>query len=169
MTSAPPDRPALPVALPDLAATHRLAARLAAVLRPGDVVGLAGALGAGKTEFARAAIGALGGPAEVPSPTFTLVQTYELGDLTLWHFDLYRLAAPEEALELDIEDAFAEGISLIEWPERLGALMAADWLELRLLPGDGPEARCAELVAHGNWAERLGEIEREADDEAIHG
>ena len=169
MTSASPGRSPIPVTLPDLAATHRLAARLAAILRPGDVIGLAGALGAGKTEFARATIGALGGPAEVPSPTFTLVQTYGLDNLTLWHFDLYRLAAPEEALELDIEDAFAEGISLIEWPERLGALMPSNWLELRLLPGNGPEARRAELVAHGNWAVRLGKIEHDADDEAIHG
>ncbi len=169
MTSASPDRAARPIVLPDLAATHRMAARLAAALRPGDVVGLAGALGAGKTEFARAAIGALGGPVEVPSPTFTLVQTYELGDLTLWHFDLYRLATPEEALELDIEDAFAEGISLIEWPERLGHLMPADWLELRLGPGACPEARCAELFGHGRWAERLGEVEREANDEITHG
>ena len=169
MTSASPGRAARPIALDDLAATHRLAARLAAVLRPGDVVGLAGALGAGKTEFTRAVIGALDGPVEVPSPTFTLVQTYELDGVTLWHFDLYRLAAPEEALELAIEDAFAEGISLIEWPERLGALMAADWLELRLLAGDRPEARRALLIGHGRWAERLDDVEREASGEAFHG
>ena len=169
MTSASPARAARPIALPDLAATHRLAARLAAVLRPCDVVGLAGALGAGKTEFARAAIGALGGPAEVPSPTFTLVQSYELDDLTVWHFDLYRLAKPEEALELDIEDAFAEGISLIEWPERLGALIGADWLELRLGPGERPEARRAELIGHGRWAERLDDFERDGRSEAAHG
>ena len=169
MTPASPDRTACPIALPDLAATHRLAARLAAALRPGDVVGLVGALGAGKTELARAVIGALGGPTEVPSPTFTLVQTYELDGLTVWHFDLYRLAAPEDALELDIEDAFADGVSLIEWPERLGAQMPVDWLELRLAPGERPDARRAELVGHGGWAERLCEIEPEAEAGAVRG
>src|SRR5438132_8708462 len=97
--------------LPDEAATAALAARIAALARPGDVIALAGELGAGKTSFARAFIRARTGrdgevAEEVPSPTFTLVQVYELADATIWHFDGYRLCDPEEAWELGIEDAF---------------------------------------------------------------
>src|SRR5579884_1615816 len=109
--------------LPDEAATTALAARLAEQARPGDVIALRGDLGSGKTTFARAFIRALGGGEEVPSPSFTLVQLYELAAATVWHFDLYRLRSPEEAWELGIEEAFAGGIALIEWPERLGALL----------------------------------------------
>src|ERR1043165_7946856 len=109
--------------LPDERATASLAARLAALARPGDVIALNGELGAGKTSFARAFIRARGADEDVPSPTFTLAQAYELPDATVWHFDCYRLRDPEEAWELGIEDAFREGISLIEWPERLGTLL----------------------------------------------
>jgi tRNA threonylcarbamoyladenosine biosynthesis protein TsaE len=110
--------------LPDEAATLALGARLASSAQPGDVIALRGALGAGKTTLARGFVRALLGAAtEVPSPTFTLVQTYETAKGLVWHFDLYRLEDPEEAWELGIEDAFADGISLIEWPERLGALL----------------------------------------------
>ena len=89
------------IPLPDLSATRSLAKRLAPLLCAGDIIGLAGPLGAGKTTFARAVIetlaemGGAGNLGEVPSPTFTLVQVYELADLTVWHFDLYRLDAPE--------------------------------------------------------------------------
>src|SRR5882762_7586612 len=100
--------------LPDETATAALGARIAAIARPGDVIALAGDLGAGKTTFARAFIRARGGSGEVPSPTFTLVQIYELPDGPVWHFDLYRLRHPDEAWELGIEDAFRDGISLIE-------------------------------------------------------
>jgi tRNA threonylcarbamoyladenosine biosynthesis protein TsaE len=124
--------------LPDLEATRALARRLAPHLRPGDIVGLAGPLGAGKTTLARDLIEALaaaggGGPVgEVPSPTFTLVQVYETGGVPVWHFDLYRLERAEDALELAIEEAFAEAVSLIEWPDRLGGLMPDDWLEVSI-------------------------------------
>ncbi len=151
------------VPLPDLAATGRLGAALARALRPGDVVALAGPLGAGKTTLARAVIAALGGGEEVPSPTFTLAQSYELPGGLLWHFDLYRLAQPRDAWELGIEDAFAEAISLVEWPERLGALLPADRLEIALdfaardVSGGG-DARRARLAGHGAWAARLEEL-----------
>jgi tRNA threonylcarbamoyladenosine biosynthesis protein TsaE len=141
--------------LPDEAATAALAARLAARARPGDVIALKGELGAGKTSFARFFIRALGGTGEVPSPTFTLAQVYQLAAATIWHFDGYRLRDPEEAWELGIEEAFADGISLVEWPERFGALLPARRLEVALLPGSTPSARRAVIDAPGDWAERL--------------
>ena len=146
------------VDLPDETATAALAGRLAAVARPGDVIALQGELGAGKTQFARAFIAARGGTEAVPSPTFTLVQTYELSGGTVWHFDLYRLRAAEEAWELGIEDAFRDGISLIEWPERLGILLPPRHLLVELAFAATPEARSARLCAMGDWTARLAAI-----------
>lgn len=163
MTTTRASDDALMVALPDLAATRSLAARLAALVVPGDVIALAGDLGAGKTEFARAFINALarrhGQPAEeVPSPTFTLAQSYDFPPFTVWHFDLYRIKRPDEAWELGIEDAFADGVSLIEWPDRLGGLLPADALRITLLPADTPDARRAEIAATAGWAARLAGV-----------
>ena len=122
------------------------------------MLGLSGALGSGKTTFARAFIRRRLGRAgeEVPSPTFTLVQLYDHEAGAIWHFDLYRLQAPAEAYELGIEDAFADGISLIEWPERLGRIMPADWLEVHLAPGGSARARSVTITAHGPGARALG-------------
>src|SRR5438105_14066263 len=103
------------VELPDEAATAALAAGIARLARPGDVIALKGELGAGKTSFARAFIRARGGTEAVPSPTFTLVQVYELGEVPIWHIDGYRLRDPEEAWELDIEDAFLDAVSRMAW------------------------------------------------------
>jgi tRNA threonylcarbamoyladenosine biosynthesis protein TsaE len=145
--------------LPDEAATAELAARVAAGARAGDVIALRGDLGVGKTSFARAFIRARGAIAEdVPSPTFTLVQIYELEAATIWHFDLYRLAAPEEAWELGIEEAFAGGISLIEWPERLGALLPQRRLDIALGFARLPQARRAACEGGAEWRARLAEI-----------
>jgi len=144
--------------LPDENATAAIAARLAALAMPGDVIALKGELGAGKTSFARAFIRARGGGETVPSPTFTLVQVYELSGGAVWHFDLYRLRTPEEAWELGIEDAFRDGISLIEWPERLGALLPARRLEIALDFGPTPTARHATLSGGSDWAARLASI-----------
>jgi len=146
------------VELPDEAATAALAARISALAAAGDIIALKGDLGAGKTTFARGFIRARGGLEEVPSPTFTLVQIYELGAAAVWHFDLYRVTSPEEAWELGIEDAFAEGISLIEWPERLGPLLPPRRLEIEFLFGDQPEARRAVLGAGEGWRPRLEKI-----------
>ncbi len=143
------------IELPDEAATAALAARIAALARPGDVIALKGELGAGKTSFARAFIRARGGVEAVPSPTFTLVQVYELGEVPIWHIDGYRLRDPEEAWELDIEDAFIDGVSLIEWPERLGPLVPVRRLEITLSPGPTPAARRAALDPPAEWAARL--------------
>jgi tRNA threonylcarbamoyladenosine biosynthesis protein TsaE len=147
------------VELPDEAATAALAARIARLARPGDVIALKGELGAGKTSFARAFIRARGGAEAVASPTFTLVQTYEVGDAAIWHFDCYRLRHPDEAWELAIEDAFAEGISLIEWPERLGPLVPPRRLEITLSAGQRPSARRAAIDPGADpgsdWVSRL--------------
>lgn len=149
------------------AATAVLATRLASLTRQGDILALWGQLGAGKTVFARAFIEARAGVAiEVPSPTFTLVQVYEweaIGCVTnnpadIFHFDLFRLEAAEDVFELGIEDAFASGISLIEWPDRLGPFLPADRLDLAFtdVPGE-TDARLVTLTGHGNWRLRLAE------------
>lgn len=127
--------------LPDLAATEAAAARLAPLLRPGDVLFLQGDLGSGKTTCARAVLRALGVAEEAPSTTFNLVLTYETARGPVWHFDLYRLEAPEEAIELGFEDALDQAIVLIEWPERLGPLAPPERLELTLAPEADPGAR----------------------------
>lgn len=152
----PPTADSVTLALADQAATEALAARLAAVLRPGDVVALGGDLGAGKTTLVRALIrAAAGAEVEVPSPTFTLVQTYDLPIGTLWHFDLYRLAGPEEVIELGWDEARAGGIVLVEWPDRLGALLPADRLDLDLSFDKQPGRRVARITGTGRWAGRV--------------
>lgn len=156
--------PARSATLPDLAATGRLARRLAAVLVPGDVVALAGPLGAGKTALARALVLALADREgstvdELPSPTFTLVQTYALGEaLTVWHMDLYRLNDPEDVWELGLEEALGAAILLIEWPERLGGLLPRDRLTIALAPGPEQSVRHVSLYGHGSWAARLAAL-----------
>ena len=110
------------VALPDLAAMAEFGARIAAALRPGDVIALSGGLGAGKTTLARAIIAALGHEGEVPSPSFAIIETYDPPALRLplVHADFYRLKRPEEAEELGLDD-YRQGAALIaEWPEQAG-------------------------------------------------
>ena len=148
--------------LPDEAATEALARRVAKRVRPGEQLALQGDLGAGKTVFARAFIRALAGEdTEVPSPTFTLVQTYDTANgLVIYHFDLYRLEDPDEALELDIDDAFADGISLIEWPDRLGGYAPKNPLVVALSYGETETRRHCTLQGSEAWTERLRELDR---------
>ena len=130
------------MSLPDERATDQLGATLAARLRIGDVVGLKGELGAGKTTLARAILRAAAEDARliVPSPTFTLVEVYDTPRGTFWHFDLYRLEMPEQVFELGWEEALAEGISIIEWPERLGLLLPRHLSVTLEVDGDGRRA-----------------------------
>ncbi len=133
--------------LDSLADTERLAARLASALRPGDALLLEGPLGAGKSALARAVLRRLVcDPAlEVPSPSFTLVQSYDLphGNAA-HHYDLYRLSGPADLRELGWDEA-REGIVLVEWPDRLGALRPDDAIDVALAPGGGEERRVATL------------------------
>jgi tRNA threonylcarbamoyladenosine biosynthesis protein TsaE len=144
--------------LADEAATAALGARLAAVALPRDVLLLHGDLGMGKTALARGFVqAAVPGTEEVPSPTFTLVQTYDADAAPIWHFDLYRLKAPDEIWELGFEDALADGILLVEWPDRLGGLAPRDRLDLTLAPGADAGSRRATLVPAGKsqWLSRM--------------
>ena len=126
--------PTFSFSLVNEAATQRLGAALAERLRPHDLVTLEGGLGAGKTTLARAILrAAADDPALiVPSPTFTLVEIYDTPKGTFWHFDLYRLEAPEQVFELGWEEALAQGIVLVEWPDRLGPLMRRPALAVTL-------------------------------------
>lgn len=143
--------------LADQAATEKLAAALAGMLRVGDVVALYGELGAGKTALARAVLRRLGYRGEVPSPTFTLVQIYDLPVGPVWHFDLYRIGDPDEIVELGFDEARASAISLIEWPERMGAYLPAERLDIELSYANAGDRRRAVLRGHGEWATRLAE------------
>lgn len=136
--------PTLIIDLPDAEATAALGRALAAQLGPGDTILLEGPIGAGKSHLARALIRErLGRPDEdVPSPTFTLVQTYGADGDEIWHADLYRLTSSDEVYELGLEDAFAKAICLVEWPDRLGAdsPLAALTVTLVATPADGRQA-----------------------------
>lgn len=113
--------------------TAHLAERLGRHLRAGDVLLLSGGIGAGKSHFARALIlSQLAEPEDVPSPTFTLVQTYDLPRSELWHADLYRLGDPDQIVELGLVDAFQTAICLVEWPDRLADLTPPDALGIRI-------------------------------------
>ena len=153
LQDAPQMTLSLTLPLADEAATAALGARLGAAARPGGVVALVGDLGAGKTTLARGLIRSLAGAeTEAPSPTFTLVQTYDTPPLSIWHFDLYRLTRPEEARELGIEEA-VDGLALIEWPERAGRYLPSARLEVQLdFSGDG---RIARLTDHADWSTRI--------------
>jgi tRNA threonylcarbamoyladenosine biosynthesis protein TsaE len=148
------------VRLPDEAATAALACRVAEAAREGDVIALAGDLGAGKTTLARAFVAARGGGEDVPSPTFTLAQSYDTPDgPTLWHFDLYRLKSPGEVLELGWEDATLFGIVLVEWPDRLGPLLPPERLDVTLeFDPAAPEARIARLTGSASWQTRMEKL-----------
>lgn len=147
------------IALPDEAATSRLGAALARVLRDGEAICLSGPLGAGKSTLARALVRTLTTPdEEVPSPTFTLVQVYESPAFPLAHFDLYRLTSADEAFEIGLDEALDEGAALIEWPQRLEGRLPPDRLDIEISLEDGGETRRARLTPHGAWKGRTLEF-----------
>ncbi|MBC2670649.1 tRNA (adenosine(37)-N6)-threonylcarbamoyltransferase complex ATPase subunit type 1 TsaE [Novosphingobium piscinae] len=137
--------------LPDLAAVARFGARIAARLRPGDVVALSGGLGAGKTTLARAIIAGLGHDGEVPSPTFAIIEPYAppATRLPLIHADFYRLTDPAEVVELGLDD-YREGAALLaEWPDCAG--------------GFGHEPGCLSILLENDGAGRIAIVEPGAD------
>jgi len=148
----------IPLSNPE--ATTALACRLAPLLGPGDTLLLSGPVGAGKTHFARALILALlPQPEDIPSPTFTLVQTYDTPTFEIWHTDLYRLSSPDEVIELGLLDAFETAVSVVEWPDRLGDLIPPDAVSLRLEPLAQQDSRVLHLSWDDpRWTDRLSKV-----------
>lgn len=143
------------IALADAAATEAFGRALAAQVRPGDVVALSGQLGAGKTSIARGLLAALGLEGEAPSPSFAIVQPYEPPETVfpVLHVDLYRIDDPDEAEELGLDDARADSLLLVEWPERLPDSFWADALWLTLtIEADGSRALTARVPTA--WKDR---------------
>ena len=130
--------------------------RLAKFARFGDVFALNGTLGMGKSVLARAFVQELSGAEEVPSPTFTLVQSYEAPEFEIFHYDLYRLKSPEEIFEIGMEDMLYQGVSLIEWPEMMGAYLPKDIFEIDILPLS--EGR--KIVVSASSAEKMARLQK---------
>ena len=114
--------------------TIKLGQKLAHIAQKGDTFALFGTLGMGKSVLARAFIQELTGAREVPSPTFTLLQSYETPDFEIYHFDLYRLKSPEEIFEIGVEEALYDGVCLIEWPEQMGGYLPRDIFRVEFQP-----------------------------------
>jgi len=115
-----------------------LGAALISQLSAGQTVCLTGGLGAGKTTLVRGMIQSVLGDTDVPSPTYTLVQTYDMTEFELWHCDMYRLERPEDGYELGLMDAFEDALCLIEWPDKLGNLIPEEALQIEIaFDGDG--------------------------------
>ena len=153
--------------LPNANDTARLAASFVAHLSPGSVILLNGPVGAGKTHFARQLI--LAGLAEidqvedVPSPTFTLVQTYDIGRTEIWHADLYRLSDPSEVYELGLEAAFETAVCLVEWPDRLGEAEPSDALNLTFEITDDDSRNAVFEWQTPNWTPIITAAQRDID------
>lgn len=151
-------RHSIEISLSSQAQTEAFAAKVATVLTVGDVVLLSGPIGAGKTFFCRALIRSRTDTTEdIPSPTFTLVQTYPHDEGDIWHCDLYRLTDPDEAIELGLEDAFEDAICLIEWPDRLGSLTPKDALKIAFEAREN--GHHATIYAPTSWIDRLDDLD----------
>jgi tRNA threonylcarbamoyl adenosine modification protein YjeE len=162
MAASSPQSASFSVVLPDERGTRRLMVDLASALKPGDFVTLSGDLGAGKTTFARALIRYLAGDEtiEVPSPTFTLVQSYELPQFPVVHIDLYRATGVSDLTELGLDDFPENAVVLLEWPDRAAPLLPADRfdLTLTLAPKLKSEFRHARLTGYGTFAPRVARL-----------
>ena len=147
----------LSIILKNLEVSQSFSARLAQRLKLGDVIGLSGPIGAGKSTIARFIINSLievhGMPTfEIPSPTFTLIEEYDFPKFKIFHIDLYRVEHPPDILELGLEELFTEGVALIEWPERLGYLQPSNMLNLFL----SSEARYASNQLRNQLSTEMG-------------
>ena len=140
--------------------TKDLAKRFAKIAKKGDVFALYGTLGMGKSVFARAFIQFLSDAEEVPSPTFTLVQSYQTDECDVFHFDLYRLKSPDEVFELGFEEAVYGGISLIEWPEKSGVWLPRDVFKVEISSCD--EGR--KIIVEANSTDKIDRLESVDDD-----
>ena len=125
------------IACSNVSETQKLAKKIAEIAKKGDAFLLFGTLGAGKSVFARAFVQSLTKAKEVPSPTFTLVQTYEASEFEIYHFDLYRLKSAEEIWELNMEEALYQAVCLIEWPEKMGGYIPRDAFRISVLSTSG--------------------------------
>lgn len=135
--------------------TENFARTLAQITKKGDVILLFGDLGTGKSTFARAFIRALTHTEEeVPSPTFTLVQTYTSPQFPIWHFDFYRLESPQEIWELGVED-IQTGVALMEWPLKMGAYLPKEALQLIFECGEKEDERRLTIEAPLPWRNRI--------------
>lgn len=145
--------------------TENLACSLAEISHAGDVWALFGTLGMGKSVFSRAFVKKLTDAAEVPSPTFTLVQTYSAPEFEIYHYDLYRLKSPEEIWELNIEEAVYTGVCLIEWPEKMGAYLPKNIFKVDITPMPDGGRKIAITVNSKDKSERLQAMEKRADEQ----
>ena len=136
--------------------TKTLATEIKEYLQNGDVILLKGEIGAGKSHFARSLIqAAMDKVEEVPSPTFTLVQTYDTKIGSIWHADLYRLSDHSEIFELGLIDAFGKEIVLVEWPDRLGHLEPQDALKIEIVILENDKREVIFSTSSRMWEERL--------------
>jgi len=149
--------------LPNVAATRSLAGAIASVARVGDLVVLAGEMGAGKTAFVQGFAAALEVTEPVTSPTFTLVHTYD-GRLRVHHLDVYRLERLSELAELAVDELLDDGVVLVEWGDAVADALPAAFLQVDLAFGDEPDQRVAVLSERGaRWSSRLRTIEAATD------
>lgn len=147
------------ITIADEGAMEALARQISEICGIGDLIALYGNLGVGKSVFARAFVRHRMGPdEEVPSPTFTLVQSYDRAGVPIAHFDLYRIQQPDEILELGFEDAMADGTVLVEWPDRLGAYLPLDRLDIEISQGASTNARSIRVTGHGYWLARVSDV-----------
>ena len=144
---------------PEEASTISFGRKLAQMAKQGDVFALFGTLGMGKSVLARAFIQSLTGAEEVPSPTFTLVQSYDAPDFEIFHYDLYRIKSPEEIFEIGMEEAVYQGVSLIEWPEMMGGYLPRNCFRIEITPQkDGRKITISS--ASEEKRQRLAELEK---------
>ena len=147
------------LALKNEADMMAVGAKIATIAQKGDVICLIGGLGAGKTTFARGFLQnamCVGPDTEIPSPTFTLVQTYESEAFPIWHFDFYRIESPDDVYEIGLEEALDTGVSLIEWPEKAGDLLPEERLEILIEPIE--TGRQVRFFGHEGWAKRIEQL-----------